>query len=53
MEFNQIETHIDEIKTDEVKCFENDLIFVFFFCKILDLFLDVVFIFSPSWGPIS
>ena len=25
MEFNQIETHIDEIKTDEVKCFENDL----------------------------
>ena len=25
MEFNQIETSIDEIKTDEVKCCENDL----------------------------
>ena len=25
MEFNQIETHIEEIKTDEVKCCENEL----------------------------
>ena len=25
MEFNQIETRIDEIKTDEVRCCENDL----------------------------
>ena len=25
MEFNQIETRIDEIKTDEVECCENDL----------------------------
>ena len=25
MEFNQIETRIDEIKNDEVKCFDNDL----------------------------
>ena len=25
MEFNQIETRIDEIKTDEVGCCENDL----------------------------
>ena len=25
MEFNQIETRIDEIKTDEVVCCENDL----------------------------
>ena len=25
MEFNQIETRIDELKTDEVRCFENDL----------------------------
>ena len=25
MEFNQIETRIEEIKTDEVKCFKNDL----------------------------
>ena len=25
MEFNQIETRIDEIKNDEVKCCENDL----------------------------
>ena len=25
MEFNQIETRIDEIKTDEVGCSENDL----------------------------
>ena len=25
MEFNQIETRIDEIKSDEVRCFENDL----------------------------
>ena len=24
MEFNQIETGIDEIKSDEVRCFEND-----------------------------
>ena len=25
MEFNQIETRIEGIKTDEVRCFENDL----------------------------
>jgi len=25
MEFNQIETRIDEMKTDEVRCCENDL----------------------------
>ena len=25
MEFNQIETRIEEIKSDQVKCFENDL----------------------------
>ena len=25
MEFNQIETRIDEMKTDEVRCYENDL----------------------------
>ena len=25
MEFNQIETHIDEIKSDEIRRFENDL----------------------------
>ena len=25
MEFNQIETPIEEIKTDEVRCYENDL----------------------------
>ena len=25
MEFNQIETSFEEIKTDEVRCFENDL----------------------------
>ena len=25
MEFNQIETRIEEIKTDEVRCCENDL----------------------------
>ena len=25
MEFNQIETRIDEMKTDEVRCRENDL----------------------------
>ena len=25
MEFNQIETRIDEIESDEIRCFENDL----------------------------
>ncbi|WP_269624566.1 DUF2811 domain-containing protein [Prochlorococcus marinus] len=25
MEFNQIETRTDEMKSDEVRCFENDL----------------------------
>ena len=25
MEFNQIETRIDEMKTDEIRCCENDL----------------------------
>ena len=25
MEFNQIETRIDDIKRDEVRCYENDL----------------------------
>ena len=28
MEFNQIETRIDEIKSDEVRCSENDLDFM-------------------------
>ena len=29
MEFNQIETRIDEMKTDEVRCCENDLDLMF------------------------
>ncbi len=28
MEFNQIETRIEEIKNDEVRCFENELDFM-------------------------